>query len=118
MTVTIADAFLADILDHPEDDTLRLIYADWLDEHDQSERAEFIRVQCELMREGLHGFWCNLCEALHRRERELLGENVSTEPNTVWPRYCQWCEGDGINALWVLVPGFGIGADHVSKNHF
>jgi uncharacterized protein (TIGR02996 family) len=48
--VTPDDAFLQDIIDSPDDDTPRLIYADWLEEHDQPERAEFIRVQCELAR--------------------------------------------------------------------
>lgn len=43
-------AFLAAIRETPEDDTLRLIYADWLDEHGQEERAEFIRAQIELSR--------------------------------------------------------------------
>lgn len=42
--------FLADILANPDDDVPRLIYADWLEEHGWSERAEFIRVQCELDR--------------------------------------------------------------------
>jgi uncharacterized protein (TIGR02996 family) len=32
----------------PEDDTPRLVYADWLDENGQPERAEFIRVSCRL----------------------------------------------------------------------
>ena len=32
----------------PEDDTPRLVYADWLEERDDADRAEFIRVQCEL----------------------------------------------------------------------
>jgi uncharacterized protein (TIGR02996 family) len=43
-------AFLQAICEDPDDDTPRLIYADWLDEHGQPERAEFIRVQCELAR--------------------------------------------------------------------
>src|SRR5262249_8337125 len=34
----------------PEDDAPRLIYADWLDEQGESERAEFIRVQIALAR--------------------------------------------------------------------
>jgi uncharacterized protein (TIGR02996 family) len=38
-------AFLQAILEAPEDDAPRLIYADWLDEHGNAERAEFIRVQ-------------------------------------------------------------------------
>ena len=41
-------AFLQAILDVPDDDAPRLIYADWLDDHGQSDRAEFIRIQCAL----------------------------------------------------------------------
>ena len=41
-------AFLQAIIDDPDDDALRLIYADWLDDHGESERAELIRVQCDL----------------------------------------------------------------------
>ena len=40
-------ALLHAIYANPDDDTPRLVYADWLDEHDQPERAEFIRVECE-----------------------------------------------------------------------
>jgi uncharacterized protein (TIGR02996 family) len=43
-----ATPFLAAIRAAPDDDAPRLVYADWLDEHGQSERAVFIRVQCEL----------------------------------------------------------------------
>jgi uncharacterized protein (TIGR02996 family) len=42
------EAFLRDIIDHPDDDALRLIYADWLDDHGEPRRAEFIRLQCRL----------------------------------------------------------------------
>jgi uncharacterized protein (TIGR02996 family) len=45
----IEDAFLHDILAHPDDDAPRLIYADWLDERGDP-RGEFIRVQCALAR--------------------------------------------------------------------
>lgn len=41
-------ALLRAVCAEPGDDTPRLVFADWLDEHDQPERAEFIRVQCEL----------------------------------------------------------------------
>jgi uncharacterized protein (TIGR02996 family) len=40
------DAFLQAIADEPDDDAVRLIYADWLDEHGDAPRAEFIRAQC------------------------------------------------------------------------
>jgi uncharacterized protein (TIGR02996 family) len=46
-------AFLRDICDQPADRAVRLIYADWLDEHRGDDpasvaRARFIRLQCEL----------------------------------------------------------------------
>src|SRR5690242_12658735 len=45
-------ALLSAIWAHPHEDTPRLVYADWLQEHGQPERAEFIRVQIELARLG------------------------------------------------------------------
>jgi uncharacterized protein (TIGR02996 family) len=47
---TPEQAFLQDILANPDDDAPRLIFADWLEEHGDALRAEFIRVQCELAR--------------------------------------------------------------------
>jgi uncharacterized protein (TIGR02996 family) len=41
------EGFLRTILDAPEEDAPRLVYADWLEEHGQPERAEFIRIECE-----------------------------------------------------------------------
>jgi uncharacterized protein (TIGR02996 family) len=82
-------------------DTQRMVIADWLDEHGESERAEFIRCQCELARMSPcpatihypltdtpreHPYrrggppvikakepcgWCPVC-TLRKRERELL----------------------------------------------
>src|SRR5262245_8986058 len=40
-------AFLRTILADPDDDAVRLVFADWLGEHGQPERAEFIRLQIE-----------------------------------------------------------------------
>ncbi len=48
--MTDAGDFLAAIIDRPDDDLPRLVYADFLDERGDPERAEFIRVQCELAR--------------------------------------------------------------------
>jgi uncharacterized protein (TIGR02996 family) len=47
----VDDAFLRQILAHPFDDGPRLVYADRLDERGDP-RGEFIRVQCEIAREG------------------------------------------------------------------
>jgi uncharacterized protein (TIGR02996 family) len=41
-------AFIRTILDHPDADGPRLVYADWLEEEGETARAEFIRVQIEL----------------------------------------------------------------------
>jgi len=42
--------FLRAILEAPDDDGPRLVYADWLEERGEEARAEFIRVQVELAR--------------------------------------------------------------------
>jgi uncharacterized protein (TIGR02996 family) len=84
------EAFLEAICETPDDDTPRLVYADWLEENGDSDRAEFIRVQCELARLALPnrvlymgsssiGMWraADLTtdpvrtRVLRRREREL-----------------------------------------------
>jgi uncharacterized protein (TIGR02996 family) len=49
----LAQAFLWDITEHPADDTPRLVYADWLEEQGQPQRAELIRLQCRLARLSL-----------------------------------------------------------------
>src|ERR1043165_1555580 len=41
-------AFLKAIIDNPDDDAVRLVYADWLEEHGDTDRAEFIRLQIEV----------------------------------------------------------------------
>jgi uncharacterized protein (TIGR02996 family) len=84
VTVAAADplaaAFLADIVAHPEEDAPRLIYADWLDEHGESDRAEFIRLQIELPQllcdrhhddTGHPACRCRFC-LLRRRQDELF----------------------------------------------
>src|SRR3954451_5218968 len=62
------DAFLQAILDEPDDDTPRLVFADWLDERGDVGRAGVIRVQCELARWVPEGGRRRLLQA---REREL-----------------------------------------------
>jgi uncharacterized protein (TIGR02996 family) len=39
---------LAAVAATPDDDTPRLVYADWCDDHGRPDRAEFVRVQCRL----------------------------------------------------------------------
>src|SRR4051794_24185031 len=47
MLTDTRQALLNAIRDNPDDDAPRLIYADWLDENGQPERAKFIRLQIE-----------------------------------------------------------------------
>ena len=48
--MTPDDAFLQHIIERPDDDTPRLVSADWLEDHGQPERAEFIRCHIEATR--------------------------------------------------------------------
>jgi uncharacterized protein (TIGR02996 family) len=73
--MSLEEAFLADVRANPDDDTPRLVYADWLDEHGGAAgaaRAELIRVQCALARPGGEGEWRRGLEA---REERLLREH-------------------------------------------
>jgi uncharacterized protein (TIGR02996 family) len=64
-------AFLRTILAYPEDDAPRLVFADWLDEHGEFARAEFIRLQIELY----HATPEEDVRELQQREQELLRDN-------------------------------------------
>jgi len=81
VTVDERQGLLQAVLDAPDDDALRLIFADWLEEHGEAERAEFIRVQCELavVHKRLHDLSQSEVEGdydrwaeLRQRESELL----------------------------------------------
>lgn len=41
-------AFLQGIIEHPEDEAIRLIYADWLEEHQRDAQAEWLRWESKL----------------------------------------------------------------------
>jgi uncharacterized protein (TIGR02996 family) len=64
----IGEALFQDVLAQPDDDTPRLIYADWLQENGQHDRAEFIRVQMDLARATPND---PRLKALRAREKEL-----------------------------------------------
>jgi uncharacterized protein (TIGR02996 family) len=63
-----SDALLRAVIDQPAEDAPRLVYADWLDEHGQPDRAEFIRTQIALSRRPEPSG----ADDLRRRGRELL----------------------------------------------
>ena len=67
------DALLNGIAATPADDLPRLVYADWLEDHGQDIRAEFIRIQCEIARLEV-GPRAIIDRNVHlwRRQQELL----------------------------------------------
>lgn len=72
MSGELAKGFLDDIVSRIDDDTPRLVYADWLMENGQDDRAEFIRVQVELARLPS---WDAARVRLRLREQELLKQH-------------------------------------------
>jgi uncharacterized protein (TIGR02996 family) len=73
------ESLLRAVVAAPADDVPRLVAADWLDEHGQPERAEFIRVQVELARLEAEGEGASAeAEALRRKERTFLGPTTLT----------------------------------------
>lgn len=84
-------AFLRAIRANPDDDTTRLVFADWLDEHDDP-LGEFIRVQIEL--EPIRYRIDNpRAVELHAREDEMLRVHRDTwlgkakKVGTDWPEF-------------------------------
>jgi uncharacterized protein (TIGR02996 family) len=70
--MTVQEQLLAAIRDDPEDDAVRLVYADWLEEHGDPDRAEFIRGQILLATLDDHDpRW----EGLARRSDRLLARH-------------------------------------------
>ncbi|MCE9568183.1 MAG: TIGR02996 domain-containing protein [Planctomycetes bacterium] len=85
------EALLAAIWAAPEEDTPRLVYADWLQEHGDDARAEFIRVQIRLAGMTEHDTeWSELIT----QERELLDNHR-----------VDWL-GDWAHAQWLFRRGF------------
>jgi uncharacterized protein (TIGR02996 family) len=97
MTAMLTDGeiLLRAILATPEDDAPRLIYADWLEENGEEERAEFIRVQCEL---GSLGFGNPEENQIRRSDR--IGE-LARRQRSLWvkPETSSWFGGTSYIAL-------------------
>jgi uncharacterized protein (TIGR02996 family) len=81
------DAFFEAIRDDPPDDTPRLVYADWLEENGDPERAEFIRLQCELARMDPDDPGR---PALEQRERALLAAHEAEWLGPLHPHLLEW----------------------------
>jgi uncharacterized protein (TIGR02996 family) len=66
-------ALIRSIVANPDDDAPRLVYADWLDEHEQADRAQFIRLQCQI--ETLRVEEQSLLDRHHREWGQELSDN-------------------------------------------
>lgn len=76
-------AFLRAICEDPAADLPRLVYADWLDEHDEPERAEFIRVQVEI---------------------GTMLDRPAADAESHFTRTAELLESDGKDWCWEVVP--------------
>ncbi len=82
---------LAAIIALPEEDLPRLMYADWLEENGQPERAEFIRLECRMARATEFDWaddkrWGELCLIA---ERENWTGDLPQFQNAQW----EFCRG-------------------------
>src|SRR5215471_8366549 len=84
----IEQAFLADILEHPDDDAPRLVFADWLDENGDPERAEFIRLHVQLARVPDAPDLAQRCDGLFRQHWIRWGEELPGPPG-LWAEYLE-----------------------------
>lgn len=69
--MTEHDAFLRAICDNPADDTARLVFADWLADHGDPDRGDFIRIEVELARRDPED------EAAERRRPVLFARHAA-----------------------------------------
>ncbi len=82
-------ALLQTVLTNPADDAPRLIYADWLEEHGDPDRADFIRLQIRRPADcptqlppGRCG--CRACDRAARRVRGLILSRLDGWVGPVW----------------------------------
>jgi len=83
------ELLLKAVLADPADDLPRLVYADWLDENGEPERAEFIRVGCQLAKLPGHPAAGGDVARLYSRAVDLGSQNLhwATVPAGLARRY-------------------------------
>ncbi len=118
-------ALWAAIRAHPLDDVPRLVYADWLQEHGDEVRAEFIRLQCAIARAPTdRKTQRKVLRALDHRERvlymahhvrwagplfrALVGPRPSVSPES-------WVRGTGVPFRRGFISGLRLDLDGVHR---
>jgi uncharacterized protein (TIGR02996 family) len=84
--MTEREALQKAVCENPDDDTPRLVFADWLDENGEPERAEFIRVQIELTSNS-HP---DENRILRARESELLEKHAGAWTDPLAGYWLDW----------------------------
>jgi uncharacterized protein (TIGR02996 family) len=115
--MTEREALLRAVCEQPDDDTPRLVFADWLQENGEEARAEFIRVQSEAARLATDD---DRLDGVIRRDVELqqlygsrwLAELPVPDPEHIdWVKYPGgWLGGEPFDRgfacrLWVKTAG-------------
>src|SRR5262245_10476077 len=95
--MTESEALLAAVCANPDDETPRLVFADWLTENGNESRAEFIRVQIELPTCGAGARRLHLS----RREHDLLSRHEDEWIKSIRPYVFEWS-----NSPWSFRRGF------------
>lgn len=102
-------ALIEGIREEPWDDTRRLVYADWLEEHGQEELAELIRLQIEEEEND------DFSSAQRNRINELLAVEILNAQLTTWPQGLkkygiEFRRGMG-EAIWNSIDEFCAGSE-------
>ena len=106
---TEEDPFLLSIAENKNDDFPRLVFADWLEEKGQEERAEFIRVQIELSKLGnpLLVYLQNM--NIHQRNVRDTFDSMNDYALMKYPSYETDAEGlIDQETMSALADGFGL----------
>ena len=82
------DALCRTIVAHPEDDLPRLVYADWIEEHGETDRAGFIRDQIEFARHQPWEPYAARCR--NARPNTITGQPWRASLPKIEPRFWEW----------------------------
>lgn len=108
------EAFLRAIFDAP-DDTPRLVYADFLQENGDEDRAGLIRAQCEIrLKKGVGKYFDRLCQ-LAAREWELVAR-VTLGAKTARAQTASACSPGTTAAFSARLPQFSTESNYTT--HF
>ena len=111
--MTDGEALFQAILDDPEDTGLRLVYADWLEEHGDADRAEVIALACALPAES--GVPLSKWSGPDLARELATRRGIAASPSTIR----RWLAGDALkpwqHRSWISVrdPGFTAKAGRV-----